>query len=188
MDVRKSSIVAQKSLIGSTKPPTSTPKANGVMVARESPMGSTKPPSSIVKPTTGMIFAQESPIGSIKRPSPGVEANGKRLDANGLPLHLKKPPSTSTKPKKHKEKSFSKPPPPHSDAKYLSHILSIPKIDEWSGFDDQDWLFDKNRSCLSKETKVGSCSSTSEGDLQVWAKAVHIELVDLYALPYVIPY
>ncbi|RVW21428.1 hypothetical protein CK203_108813 [Vitis vinifera] len=30
---------------------------------------------------------------------------------------------------------------PHPDSKYLSQILSVPKIEECSNFDDQEWLF-----------------------------------------------
>ncbi|GKV36031.1 hypothetical protein SLEP1_g44211 [Rubroshorea leprosula] len=75
--------------------------------------------------------------------------------------------------------------PPHPDSKFLCQLLSVPKMEEWPGFNEQEWLFDKNRSQL-KKPKMG----TSEIDetSQVWAEALRIESADVYALPYVIPY
>lgn len=73
---------------------------------------------------------------------------------------------------------------PHPDTKYLSHIYSVPKV-EWSDLDDQEWLFD---SSISQERKPVEKSSEAEETPQVWAKAVHLEPEDIFALPYVIPY
>ncbi|XP_062174359.1 DEAD-box ATP-dependent RNA helicase 42 isoform X3 [Alnus glutinosa] len=79
--------------------------------------------------------------------------------------------------------AFSK--PPHPDSKYLIQILSIPKVEELSDIDDQEWLFSSN--CLqSKKSKAGS--PRVEGTQHVWAEAFQIESADVYALPYVIPY
>ncbi|XP_007034234.2 PREDICTED: myb-like protein X [Theobroma cacao] len=75
--------------------------------------------------------------------------------------------------------------PPHPDSKYLSQVLSVPKMEEWSDFDDQDWLFHSNES-QSKKPKVGF-SEIDEAP-QVWAEALQIESADICALPYVIPY
>ncbi|OMO88537.1 hypothetical protein COLO4_20221 [Corchorus olitorius] len=75
--------------------------------------------------------------------------------------------------------------PPHPDSKYLSQILSVPKMEEWSDFDDQEWLFHSNES-QSKKPRVGS-SEVDEAP-QVWAEALQIESADICALPYVIPY
>ncbi|KAG8481193.1 hypothetical protein CXB51_026006 [Gossypium anomalum] len=74
---------------------------------------------------------------------------------------------------------------PHPDSKYLSQVLSVPEMEEWSDFDDQSWLFDSNGS-QSKKPKVGF-SKIDEAPL-VWAEAVQIESTDVCALPYVIPY
>ncbi|KAI4344952.1 hypothetical protein L6164_012127 [Bauhinia variegata] len=74
--------------------------------------------------------------------------------------------------------------PPHPDSKYLSQVYSVPNIEEWSGFDDQDWLFGSS----SQERKPKADSSEVGATLQVWAEAVHIEPADVCALPYVIPY
>ncbi|XP_016650756.1 PREDICTED: uncharacterized protein LOC103334258 [Prunus mume] len=76
--------------------------------------------------------------------------------------------------------------PPHPDSKYLSEILSIPKMADESNLDDQEWLLGGNGSG-SKKPKVGS--PEIEMTPQVWAEAMQIEsLLDVYALPYVIPY
>ncbi|TYH49852.1 hypothetical protein ES332_D10G164100v1 [Gossypium tomentosum] len=75
--------------------------------------------------------------------------------------------------------------PPHPDSKYLSQVLSVPEMEEWSDFDDQSWLFHSNGS-QSKKPKVGF-SKIDEAP-QVWAEALQIESTDVCALPYVIPY
>ncbi|KAE8703000.1 protein ELC [Hibiscus syriacus] len=75
--------------------------------------------------------------------------------------------------------------PPHPDLKYLSHVLTVPKMEEWSDFDEQSWLFQSTES-QSKKPKVGF--SEIDEPPQVWAEALQIDSVDVYALPYVIPY
>ncbi|OVA03778.1 hypothetical protein BVC80_8843g11 [Macleaya cordata] len=70
--------------------------------------------------------------------------------------------------------------PPHPDTKYLSQILSIPKMEEWSDFDDQEWLFNSDN-LQPKKPKDGS--SGVEEKPQVWAEAVRIESADVCALP-----
>jgi hypothetical protein len=76
-------------------------------------------------------------------------------------------------------------PKPHPDTKYISQVYSVPKANEWSDFDDQEWLFGSNH---SQERKPVVKSSEVVDTLQVWAEAVHIEPADVFALPYVIPY
>ncbi|XP_065873854.1 uncharacterized protein [Euphorbia lathyris] len=80
--------------------------------------------------------------------------------------------------------NFSK--PPHPDMKYLSRILSVPKMEEWSDVDEMNWLYSSVESQSKKATGTGS--SWNEGTQQVWAEAFRIESVDIAALPYVIPY
>ncbi|KAF6140163.1 hypothetical protein GIB67_028969 [Kingdonia uniflora] len=70
---------------------------------------------------------------------------------------------------------------PHPDSKYLSKILSVPSMEEWSDFDDQDWLF-------SNDPKPKTVSSGVEDTVNVWDKAQWIESAEVFALPYVIPY
>lgn len=76
--------------------------------------------------------------------------------------------------------------PPHPDAKYLSQIYSVPKIEDFLGYEDdneEDWLF----GCVSKKPKVEPSNSEEEMPL-VWAEARQIESADIFALPYVVPY
>ncbi|KAA8548373.1 hypothetical protein F0562_000057 [Nyssa sinensis] len=73
----------------------------------------------------------------------------------------------------------------HPDSKYLSQVLSVPKMDEWSDFDDQEWLFSCNDP-PSKKLEVSSVG-INEAPL-VWAEALQIDSADVCALPYVIPY
>ncbi|PSS32798.1 Serine/threonine-protein kinase [Actinidia chinensis var. chinensis] len=75
--------------------------------------------------------------------------------------------------------------PPHPDSKYLSQILSVPKMDEWSDFDDGEWLFSSN-DCSAKKPNVGSAEAAEAP--RVWAEALQIESSDVCALPYVVPY
>lgn len=74
--------------------------------------------------------------------------------------------------------------PPHPDSKYLSVVLTVPKM-EWSEFDDQDWLFSR-KDPPSEKPEVGSDQMNQE--CCVWSEAMHVESTDVYAMPYVIPY
>uniref|UniRef100_A0A1D1YJC7 TRAF3-interacting protein 1 n=1 Tax=Anthurium amnicola TaxID=1678845 RepID=A0A1D1YJC7_9ARAE len=78
-------------------------------------------------------------------------------------------------------KSFKK--PPHPDQKHLSQILHLPRMEEWSEFDDQEWLLNRDSVRQKPETKP-----EADECLQVWASALRIESADVLALPYVIPY
>ncbi|KAK4354903.1 hypothetical protein RND71_027097 [Anisodus tanguticus] len=73
---------------------------------------------------------------------------------------------------------------PHPDSKYLNQILSVPKMDEWSGFDDQEWLL-RNESTLVRKPDT---YLDEVKDNWVWSEALQIDSADVYALPYVIPY
>lgn len=74
---------------------------------------------------------------------------------------------------------------PHPDSKYLSLVYSIPKMEELSDSDNQDWLCSSSTSQLMKPKLA---ASETEEMTQVWAEAMQIESADIYALPYVIPY
>lgn len=75
--------------------------------------------------------------------------------------------------------------PPHPDVKYLSQIYSVPKIEDFLGYEDdeEEWLFGG----VSKKPKVEPSNSEEEMP-QVWAEARQIESADIFALPYVVPY
>lgn len=74
---------------------------------------------------------------------------------------------------------------PHPDSKYLSQVYSVPKMEELSDSDSQEWLFSSN---TSQATKPKLEDTEGEETRQVWADAMQIESADVYALPYVIPY
>lgn len=65
------------------------------------------------------------------------------------------------------------------------HSQSTPQIEgAWSAVDDQEWLFVHNNHLPSKpKTK-----EEERGVSQVWAEALLLPSVDIYALPYVVPY
>ncbi|XP_041000090.1 cylicin-2-like [Juglans microcarpa x Juglans regia] len=75
--------------------------------------------------------------------------------------------------------------PLHPDSKYLSEVYMVPKMGEWSDYDDQEWLF-SSRDFQSEKSKVESLGV--EDTPQVWDEALRIESADVCALPYVIPY
>lgn len=137
------------------QPPTPKPLPSvpNHITARSPPLSSTPPPSTTAK----------QPLSSRPKPPPAVV--NKAAPPPPLPLPKKKP-EPPTK-------------PPHPDTKYLNQILSVPKLDQWCGFDDQEWLFSRKD---SKKTRM------EEHQVQVWSEAKHIESVDVCALPYVIPY
>ncbi|GJW46467.1 hypothetical protein Tco_0078113 [Tanacetum coccineum] len=109
-------------------------------------------------------------VNKVAAPLPPAVTN--KVAAPSLPVSKKKPPVPVEPPVK----------PPHPDTKYLSKILSVPKLDQWCGDDDQEWLFN------SKEGPTCKKPPTEDPQVQVWSEAKHIESVDVCALPYVIPY
>ncbi|XP_074282687.1 uncharacterized protein LOC141607225 [Silene latifolia] len=170
---------SQESSLVSIKPPIIGGNVNGVIGAHGSPPITTKAIKHVQK-VHEAVGHQES----AKPPLTVGNVNG-TIAAHGSPPVTLKPPSTSGK-EKRKSKSSSKPPPPHPDTKYLSQILSVPKMEEPPEFDDTEWLFE-NKLSSSKEGDCNKCCDRDEGE-HVWAKAVHLEFADVYALPYVIPY
>ena len=138
----------------------------------------------------GLVEPQRPNAGSISASSTTLQVNENgEASAKAPLLRLQRPdayptrPSSTTLQVNDNGEAFSK--PPHPDSKYLIQILSIPKVEDLSDNDDQEWLFSSN-CLLSKESKAGS--PQAEGTQHVWAKALQIESADVYALPYVIPY
>ncbi|KAJ6691206.1 MYB-LIKE PROTEIN X [Salix koriyanagi] len=74
---------------------------------------------------------------------------------------------------------------PHPDSKYLLEVLTVPKMEDWSDFEDQEWLFQSTYS-QTKNPQVEA--SGVDEKREVWSEAIQIEADDVYALPYVIPY
>lgn len=104
------------------------------------------------------------------------------VHAQTISFSLTKPSLVSATAGQVKEESSE---PPHPDIKYLSKVLSVPKLEINSDFDAQEWLYDESGSHL-KKPKIGS--SEFDETPQVWAEAQRIESADICALPYVIPY
>jgi hypothetical protein len=71
-----------------------------------------------------------------------------------------------------------------NDLQDLRYTLSFPVKEAWSDFDDQGWLFDSNH----LQSKPKAVMEVDKGIPQVWSEALHLESVDIHALPFVIPY
>ncbi|KDP45290.1 hypothetical protein JCGZ_15155 [Jatropha curcas] len=130
----------------------------------------------------GLIATKQPPnICSTKPSSTGIQAKEKgeissksQANENG---------GTSSKP--HANENGVASSKPHPDTKYLSQILSIPEMEEWSDASDQEWLFSSN-SLQRKKPRISSPGV--DGIPQVWAEALRLDSADISALPYVIPY
>ncbi|GAB4844070.1 hypothetical protein Ancab_014034 [Ancistrocladus abbreviatus] len=112
-----------------------------------------------------------------------VKPDGKECKLNGMvnAQPVERPPQVAAH-ADHSVEAYKK--PPHPDSKYLGKVLSVPKVDEWSDFDDQVWLFSSRLSGPGDpEVETSGVGEAS----QVWAEAVQIESADLIAMPYVIP-
>jgi hypothetical protein len=58
-------------------------------------------------------------------------------------------------------------------------------MEDWSDFEDQEWLF---QSTCSQTKKPQVEVSVVDEKREVWSEALQIGATDVYALPYVIPY
>ncbi|KAL4024653.1 hypothetical protein IC575_013017 [Cucumis melo] len=76
--------------------------------------------------------------------------------------------------------------PPHPDLECLSQVYLVPKMEEWSDFCDQDWLYSSSASKLKKLNAHRFEMETTTP--YVWAEAMQIDSIDICALPYVVPY
>ncbi|KAJ0971878.1 hypothetical protein J5N97_019837 [Dioscorea zingiberensis] len=72
---------------------------------------------------------------------------------------------------------------PHPDTKFLTKVYSVPKMDEWPEYDDQEWLFSNDNNQQKPRPKL-----EVEEIPQVWAEAAQIKSADVFAMPYVVPY
>nr|CAD1839123.1 unnamed protein product [Ananas comosus var. bracteatus] len=155
-------------------PPTKFPRMeNGRTLAPARMAG----PVSSVKPV---------PINSIKEEKPlevkGQTTNGiAEAHPSSADLRLLAPPSASAPNSENGEISKK---PPHPDLKFLDKVYSVPKLEEWPEYDDQEWLFSGSHLHL----KPGTKREADETPTEVWAEAMRIEPEDVIALPYVIPF
>ncbi|XP_071690213.1 uncharacterized protein [Rutidosis leptorrhynchoides] len=169
----KSPPVITNHVAAQSPPPVPTTKTQHNQFAAQIP--APKLPPSIPNPVT--VHPQLPPL--LSPPQPTTTTKQPVIRPKPPPAVVNKvaavPPPLPPIPKKK---------PPHPDTKYLNQILSVPKLDEWCGFDDQEWL-------LSNKTDRPVSKKPNMEELQVhqvWSEAKHIESVDVCALPYVIPY
>lgn len=127
-------------------------------------------------------FPSAEKKGAISKP----KFDDQEIRINGL--GLRKPDACSKRPpvatEQLKEIVESNLKPPHPDAKYLTEILTVPKV-EWSDIDDLSWLFASEDQGGNKRRRV---PTELEEPKEVWAEALQLESADITALPYVIPY
>ncbi|XP_057546729.1 uncharacterized protein LOC130825491 [Amaranthus tricolor] len=117
-----------------------------------------------------------------QRPRMKIKVDGKECKINGTVADPSTKPSRETTAKVERKPEK---PPPHPDTKYLSQVLSVPKMEELSNSDNEEWLFNSSSSLTRKpEAEPSGIDETP----QVWARALWLEPVDIYALPYVIPH
>ncbi|KAI3798178.1 hypothetical protein L1987_33447 [Smallanthus sonchifolius] len=173
----------------STKVDTKERKVNGAIasqpISKKPPIATTnhtlvKPTSTISPPVnTGHIPSQPLPVPTSRPPS-------------SIPNHItNKPlPISSTKPSQplHNSKTKESIRPPHPDTKYLKQILAVPELTQWSGLDNQEWLFSSKDYPHFKEKAGKNIFLHDNKEVEVWSEAKQLESVDICALPYVIPY
>ncbi|CAN4104597.1 unnamed protein product [Withania somnifera] len=147
-----------------------------------------------------MVNKEHGINGTIKLPnkhgvSTDIEVGNKEHGVNGTikgqPLTISKPKALSvSKPKAssmsagadHIAEASKR--PPHSDSKYLNQMLSVPKMEKWSGFNDEEWL-SGGKSTHVRNPEI--CLDEVKYH-RVWSEALQIDSADVCALPYVIPY
>ncbi|GFP93507.1 hypothetical protein PHJA_001495100 [Phtheirospermum japonicum] len=187
--VEKQAVIANPSVNG-TKLPSPQSVIKNVRTIEPSPTENNSIPELVRAHTDNHAvsngFIPSHPLVENGRKLAGPDNTGKTVNKLRPVLEGKKdissrPPSASAKPKK-KVGTFIKA-PPHPDLKYLSQILTVPKLESPLFDDDQEWLF----GCKdAKRPKLGI--SVVECTDRVWAEAIRLESADVIALPYVVPY
>ncbi len=67
-------------------------------------------------------------------------------------------------------------------------MLPLSQTSTWSETVDEDWLFVQRPLKTHSKPKANVDRDAQEPTTQVWAKAIYLPAVDIYALPYVVPY
>lgn len=135
------------------------------------------------RPTMNVKVERNLSHDDTERPPMNFKVDGKECKINGTVEPCIDSSQGTTG--KAERKSNARAKSPHPDTRYLSQVLSVPRMAEWSDFDDQEWLFNSNSSSTRKpEVKSSGIDETP----QVWASALWLDPVDVYALPYVIPH
>ncbi|XP_055811216.1 uncharacterized protein LOC129880962 [Solanum dulcamara] len=141
--------------------------------------------SSMIPGADQTAEASRKPLFSVKaKDSSMIPGADQIAEASRKPLFSVKAKDSSVIPGADQIAEASKR-PPHPDSKYVSQILSVPTMDDWSGFDDQEWLSGSKRT-LPKSAEM--CLNEVNKEQCVWSEALQIDTADICALPYVIPY
>lgn len=61
---------------------------------------------------------------------------------------------------------------------------NLPKLATWSTLDDEDWLLPSSE----RVRAMPKARVDEDASQEVWAEAIYLSSVDMYALPYVVPY
>uniref|UniRef100_A0A3Q7GK72 Uncharacterized protein n=1 Tax=Solanum lycopersicum TaxID=4081 RepID=A0A3Q7GK72_SOLLC len=162
------------------------PGAVPIAEASKMPLYSVKAKDSSVIPGADLTAeASKRPLFSVKaKDSSVIPGADLTAEASKKPLSSVKAKVSSLIPGADQNAEASKR-PPHPDSKYLSQILSVPVMDDWSGYDDQEWL-SRSKRTLPKSTEMSLDEVNKEHC--VWSEALQIDSADVCALPYVIPY
>ncbi|XP_042452585.1 bromodomain-containing protein DDB_G0270170-like [Zingiber officinale] len=73
---------------------------------------------------------------------------------------------------------------PHPDCVYLDRLYTIPKVDGYPEYDDQEWVFS---SCHDRKSNSKLQANANEVP-QVWSETIKIESENVLAMPYVVPF
>ncbi|KAG9137112.1 hypothetical protein Leryth_011944 [Lithospermum erythrorhizon] len=164
---------------------------NGTVGSQSSSMPKQKPPLVPTARSDQPIKAADKVVEASRKLPQIVEAStegllaGKVIETSRRALEASRNAEPSKKHSRADRITEPSKKPPHPDLKYLTEVLSVPKMEEWSGIDDQDWLFNNKDLLLEKQKPDVTVDSRQP---QVWSETLHIESADVYALPYVIPY
>ena len=174
-------------------------KINGVIEAQKSSVSpmKLKPAKGVADPIAAASVRSPHLLKSTKAVADPIAEASLRALADPIAEALARPPNPEARPlppspMKPKSATATADPvaealarSPHPDSKYLGQIYSVPKLEEWPDYDDEEWLFSSNS---SEPEKVKVEPSAVEETPQVWSEAQQIESADIFALPYVIPY
>ena len=143
-------------------------------------VGPNMPHDDTLQQSMDMEMERNLTHGHAQRPRMKIKVDGKECKINGTVAES----CRETTAKVERKPDAPAKPSPHPDTKYLSQILSVPKLDE-PDYDVEEWLFNSNSSS-TREPEVEP--SGIDETLQVWARALWLKPIDVYALPYVIPH
>ncbi|XP_047268685.1 uncharacterized protein LOC107871283 isoform X2 [Capsicum annuum] len=179
---------ASKKSLFSVKARTSSvvPRADQIAETSKEPLFSVKAKATPIPGADQIAETSKEPLFNVKAKSSSVIPGADHVaEASKKPSFSVKAKASPVIPGADQIAETSKK-PPHPDSKYLSQILSVPKVDDWSGYDDQEWLLSGSKRTRPKSAET--CLDEVSQEHCVWSEALQIDSADVCALPYVIPY